>query len=242
MKNPHPILRKLPEDMERENSKDQVVRTVAALVCIVVLGAALSVDGAVARWVHDSGLEDAVLAHRRVKEAIKLPGIFWVTIALAAMVGFAHRTGWRGALFVLVCGLIGLLNTVLKWSVGRFRPYHWPGELPGSAPLPYRIEPFRGGLAGLFDQHDLAFPSGHACVAFLTAGALAVLLPRWRWPLLAGATVVGAERVAENAHWLGDVVGAAILSLWGVWVIRRWLGARLLGETSDGAQGGRNHE
>jgi membrane-associated phospholipid phosphatase len=57
---------------------------------------------------------------------------------------------------------------------------------------------------------------------------------------------VAAERVAENAHWLGDVVAAAMLSLWGVWLIRLWLGARLLDEPSeelsDFAQGGRNSE
>jgi membrane-associated phospholipid phosphatase len=221
-----------------QGSRTATVRGAAALMCIVLLGAALLADGAVAKWVHDSGLEASVLAHRRVKEIIKLPGDFWITIALAAAVGFVHRTSWRGALFVVTCGVIGLVDSVLKWGIGRIRPYHWPGELAGSGPLPYRVEPFRGGLAGLFDQHDLAFPSGHACVAFLTAGALAVLLPRWRWPLLAGAALVGAERVAENAHWLSDVVGGAILSLWGVWLIRRWVGDRLLGE----AAGGSSHE
>jgi membrane-associated phospholipid phosphatase len=221
-----------------QGSRTATVRGAAALVCIVLLGAALLADGEVAKWVHDSGLEESVLAHRRLKEIIKLPGDFWITVALAAAVGFAHRTAWRGALFVVICGVIGLVNTVLKWGIGRIRPYHWPGELPGSGPLPYRVEPFRGGLAGLFDQHDLAFPSGHACVAFLTAGALAVLLPRWRWPLLAGAAAVGVERVAENAHWLSDVVGAAILSLWGVWLIRRWVWARLF----SGTAGGSSHE
>jgi membrane-associated phospholipid phosphatase len=204
-----------------------------AVLSLVLLVGALSVDGQVAIWIRRSGLESFVLAHYEIKEIIKVPGVFWATCAWALLIGMFHRLHWRGAAFVVASGTIATFNTILKWCVGRLRPYKFT-ELGltrySDAPQPYRLLPFRGGFFGQLDQRDLTFTSGHACVAFATAAALAILLPRWRWPLFAGATLVAAERLAENAHYLGDVVGAMLLALWGVWALHRALGPWLLDE------------
>jgi membrane-associated phospholipid phosphatase len=190
--------------------------------------ASVFADWPVAHWVRASGVQQAVLAHHRIKEIVKMPGVYWFTLVLAVLVGLFHRLHWRGAAFVALAGVIGLINTLLKWVIGRPRPYSL-SRADGTAVLaPLRFFPFNGGPGGLMEERNLSFPSGHACIAFLTAAALAVLLPRWRWPLFAFATVVAIERVAENAHYVSDVVGAALLALWGVAAMRHWLTRPLL--------------
>src|SRR4029079_7323059 len=90
---------------------------------------------------------------------------------------------------------------------GRPRP-DWRN---GAASLDFH--PFKDGFSGLIHQKALAFPSGHASLAFATAAAVALWFPRWRWPAFIVAAVVGLERIAENAHHVSDVVAAAALGI-----------------------------
>ena len=85
-------------------------------------------------------------------------------------------------------------------------------------------------MHGIVHETNLSFPSGHAALAFATAAALAMLWPRsrWRWVAYVVAAIVAAERVAENAHWLSDTVGAAALGVGGVHVIH-WIVTKLRG-------------
>src|SRR5205807_3282687 len=119
--------------------------------------------------------------------------------------------------FVALSNVMGLINDVIKWIVGRTRPFRFPEDI--AQPAPFILHPFRGGLGGMFTQANLAFPSGHGAIAFATATALAILFPRWRLAFYAVAALVGIERIAENAHYLSDVVGAAGLSVIGVHLI-----------------------
>ena len=56
-----------------------------------------------------------------------------------------------------------------------------------------------------------SFPSGHATTTFACAVAIAVLIPRWRWPALALATTVGVARVYLGVHYSLDVLAGAAL-------------------------------
>jgi membrane-associated phospholipid phosphatase len=86
------------------------------------------------------------------------------------------------------------LNAALKPLVDRNRPPEAVGldalvGVPGSA----------------------SFPSGHAMTAFATAGAVAVLAPRLRWPMVGLAAVIAFSRVYLGVHfWLDIVAGAAL--------------------------------
>jgi undecaprenyl-diphosphatase len=124
-------------------------------------------------------------------------------------------------------GLICLLGNLLKWIIGRIRPFRLE-QHPDRA-LPFHIDPFHNGFTGLITQKNLAFPSGHTMVAFATATALAILWPRWRWLFYFAAALVAAERVLENSHWLSDTVGAAGLAICGVHLMWRimlpWISA-----------------
>jgi membrane-associated phospholipid phosphatase len=104
--------------------------------------------------------------------------------------------------------------------VGRYRPFKAPPYLDQVAP--FYVEPFRGGVPGLFNQTNLSFPSGHGCLAFALATALAILLPKHgRW-FYAAATLTAVERFAENAHHLSDSIASAAMGVgaaWAVWVV-----------------------
>ena len=65
----------------------------------------------------------------------------------------------------------------------------------------------------MFVQENLAFPSGDAALAVATAAVLSYLIPRWRVAWWFMAVVVAAQRVAENAHHVSDVLAAAALGV-----------------------------
>ena len=112
--------------------------------------------------------------------------------------------------FALASGL----NAALKEIVDRSRP---PGEIGLEAAV---------GVPG-----SPSFPSGHAMTAFAVAGAIALLAPRLRWPVLGLAGVIALSRVYLGVHfWLDVLAGAALGSLIGVAIA---LAARRLGVCRD---------
>ena len=105
-----------------------------------------------------------------------------------------------------------LVNTVVKYAVGRARPYVWKGD---------------PGLYG--DPHDanLSFFSGHTTFAFsvaVAAGTIFLMQGMPGAPVALGAGLAlagftGYLRMAADQHYLTDVVvGAAVGSLVG-WAI-----------------------
>src|SRR5918997_4292194 len=100
--------------------------------------------------------------------------------------------------FLLASGL----SFVIKGVVGRSRP---PEAIGFDALV---------GVPG-----TPSFPSGHAMTAFAAAGAVALLAPRLRWPVLALATVIGFSRVYLGLHfWLDVLAGAALGAIVGLGV------------------------
>lgn len=61
----------------------------------------------------------------------------------------------------------------------------------------------------------LSFPSGHTSSAFATAGSVAYSYGPWAGvPAFAAASYIGLSRVANNAHWLSDIVAGAGLGIY----------------------------
>lgn len=58
-----------------------------------------------------------------------------------------------------------------------------------------------------------SFPSGHAATAFAVAGAIALLAPRLRWPVLGVASLIAFSRVYLGVHFWIDVLAGAALGL-----------------------------
>lgn len=201
------------------------------LIWSALLLAAAAFDRPVAAWVAQRGVDHLLRGRSPLHHAahfMRQPGTqnFAILAAIAATV--LHRLRWRAGIFMVLAAIISGINSPLKWLVGRYRPFTYPHEHT-SILQPFVFEPLRNGIPGLFKTTNLSFPSGHTCVAFATAFALAMLWPRWRWVFYAIAGMAALDRVLENAHYVSDVVGAA--GLMAVLVHLLWMRGFASGET-----------
>jgi membrane-associated phospholipid phosphatase len=147
---------------------------------------------------------------------LRVMGFVPLWIAGGAALMLEDRTPWRrmvrsrGGLVIAGSIVGGIAAELAKLVVRRRRP----GELGE-----YLFRPF---MERTFSTGGLGMPSSHALVAFGAAAVLARLFPRARvvwWGLAWGC---GLSRVAAGAHFLSDVVGAAIIG-WLVGVlVWRW--------------------
>lgn len=168
----------------------------------VVAGNPLTtLDMSIAEWFNMQRTPGLVTTMQFVTD---LGSTAWVTVlgTVSALVLCWKRFWYRLLALVLVlpCGMV--LNFLLKTAFHRHRPS------------------FEGSL--LFFS-GYSFPSGHAMAATLLYGLLAVFaiiaLETWRWQVAAvlGAIVmillVGFSRVYLGAHYLSDVLGAAVAGL-----------------------------
>jgi membrane-associated phospholipid phosphatase len=180
---------------------------------------ALFLDIPIADWVHSTGLSAWLKgdpAHQWTL-VVRFPGRFYFTIlACVVLLIFSVRRHdprpLDDAALVFLAGVLSGINVVLKWCVGRTRPFHDVGSIH-NVPA-FHLIPFRGGLDGLIhSEQNLSFPSGDASLAFAISAALVIVAPRWRAVWWIMGIIVGIERIAEGAHYPSDVVGGAILGI-----------------------------
>ena len=181
-------------------------RYLLLLAGLLLLGAAALCDVRTAGWVHEHRVFE-VVQRSHVAKIAKWPGDFRFTLVIAAAILGMWPRRWRGVLVLLFGGVLaGLFYTLVKWSVGRTRPF--PRNIPAVGA--FEFHPFRRGIEGLWKADNQAFPSGHACLAFATAATLSAMFPRGRVWFYFAALMVGVERVLENAHYPSDVAGGLI--------------------------------
>ena len=178
---------------------------------VVLFACALPLDVPVSAWAHDSGLAGWLKNSQHVTHILRFTGNFAFTlVACAAMLAAAWAAGnwrsqdfWKKPAIVLLAGIFSGINALLKWSIGRIRPYH---GVPA-----FELHPFHSGAGGI--EASYSFPSGDCSLAFAMSTSLTMVMPRL-WPLWWGlAVIVAAERVAENAHYPSDTVGGAALGI-----------------------------
>jgi membrane-associated phospholipid phosphatase len=107
-------------------------------------------------------------------------------------------------LYLILCiSLSGILNTGIKWLMGRNRP----------------INLIEDGVFGfdffriIYLYETTSFPSGHTVTAFALATAFSYLYPRLRVPAYLVAAMIGMSRVVLTAHYLSDVIAGAIVGV-----------------------------
>ncbi len=108
----------------------------------------------------------------------------------------------------------GLFSQILKHLFGRARPKLF--DMVGA----FHFDAFS------ISASLASFPSGHTVTAFATAIGLSWFLPRWRWPLLIIAALVGLSRIVLGQHYPSDVVGGALLAFGSALLLRRAFGNR----------------
>ncbi|HEY0995620.1 MAG TPA: phosphatase PAP2 family protein [Gemmatimonadaceae bacterium] len=152
--------------------------------------------------------------------------------------------GLHGTEAILVGNIV---NTAIKGTVGRARPY----AVADSNSRDFQL--FRGFRKG---RDYSSFPGGHALAAFAVAAAVSNEASRW-WPhsrwyvgtaMYGGATAVALSRLYNDQHWASDVIMAAGIGTFaGNKVVRyhhrtdpgnrldRWLLAGTIAPRADGS-------
>lgn len=143
---------------------------------------------------------------------VAVPGAVVIGTTMYAVGRLAHSpwmadVGLHGEEALLAGDIV---NTAIKWTAGRGRPF-----VEGDTnPHDYRL--LRGWRRG---RNYSSFPSGHALAAFSAAAAVTNETAHWwragEWyvgPILyGGATAVALSRLYNNQHWASDVImGAGI--------------------------------
>lgn len=147
-----------------------------------------------------------------LKRVLRWQGNYTYVIGLAVLLAVFHPRRWRaGAVLLLAGALASFFPFVLKWSVGRTRPYRGVWS--------WQLEPFQRGWAGLLDNAELTFPSGDAALAFAVAAAMTYLSPRWGWVCYLTALITAVERVLENAHHVSDVAVGGLIGVLSAWLV-----------------------
>jgi membrane-associated phospholipid phosphatase len=149
---------------------------------------------------HDAIRATSELRWAPATAVLALLSAWWVKGPLLVAVGWGAdlRCGRRFPLVALAASIAFFLatglNAALKALVDRHRP---PEEIGLDALVGVPVSP--------------SFPSGHAMTAFAVAGAIALLAPRLRRPVLVLAAAIAFSRVYLGVHfWLDVLVGAAL--------------------------------
>jgi membrane-associated phospholipid phosphatase len=185
-----------------------------AIVGGSVVGGLIAADPHIYREIQNarSDFTDSVAAATTVFGA----GGGWGTAGGLLLVGLVFneqnmRDMGRDSLETLVFTNL-LTNVFIKPTFGRYRPLQSDGT--------NRFEPF--------SAHN-SFTSGHSTIAWSVASVVAMRAPGWIVPTIAYglATVVSFDRVNDQQHFMGDVVGGALFATAiGRFLVRRHLAER----------------
>ncbi len=181
----------------------------------------MAMDEPIAHFVKHTGLSELLDNYHYsplgwyIGRAMRQPGEWWPTVLAAGFFTIFHKQTWRAGGMMLLAFVPGAFNGVLKWAAGSARPF--------TGHEAWDWEPFRGGLAGMFNQQNLSFASGHATLAFAWAATMSLGLPRFKWLFYTLATLCGMQRVLSADHYLMDVLVGAVLGVVTVRVMFRIL-------------------
>jgi len=180
---------------------------------LVLAAAALVVDQHVTNWLTDPTVRQRVYLVFGVPAAAS---VFVTPLAVLVSLPNAQRrcVGYVAALLVST-----VVTHVLKWVVGRARPYTGLGALHFE-PLSWKDDLATFALHGRFES----FPSGHSSAAAALAVLLGIYFPRARWVFYFFAGLVGLERIVHNRHFLSDVLAGLLIGAASVYVCLKLLG------------------
>ena len=180
------------------------------VVAAVAIAAAFYFDAPVRTWVLEHHNRAAKQLMRDVSRFGDWPEHVIAGLAFAAIAYWRGKKRWvRVCLtMILACALAGIAARGVKIASGRARP-SVRHELGWNGPrLSYEYN---------------SFPSGHTAAS--SAFFAVLLFERWRLGLLflPIPLLIAASRMYVAAHYLSDVICAAVLGILCAWVFSSWL-------------------
>lgn len=131
-------------------------------------------------------------------------GVYYIAPSLLLYLFFRNRNRLyaRAALFIFAATVSsGIVVNLLKVIFGRFRPTLY----------------FKEHLYGFDWFHTahpmVSFPSGHSATAMGAWVAFALLLPKYRIPLILTGVMLASTRMILTAHYLSDVIAGSAIGI-----------------------------
>jgi len=181
------------------------------LLVLVVAAAVLSLyfDPAVHHWVNTHPNRTAKMVMRNVSRFGDWPEHIAAGLLIVAIAAFKGNKRWiyLGLTMIIACALAGLAARGLKVTTGRARP-SVKQELGWSGPR--------------WSPKYNSFPSGHTAATTAFFGVLFFANRKLALALLPIPLLIAFSRIYVAAHYLSDVVCAAILGTLIAWLCARW--------------------
>ncbi len=179
------------------------------VLAALAIAAAFYWDGAVRAWVTAHPNRGWSRFMHGVGRFGDWPEHVLVGILIIAFAWWRGSKAWVriGLAMILACALAGIAARGAKIATGRARPsvrheHAWHGPR----------------LSSKYNS----FPSGHTAASTAFFGVLLFVRRKIGIPLLAIPLLIAASRMYVAAHYLSDVVVAAILGLFCAWLCARW--------------------
>jgi membrane-associated phospholipid phosphatase len=176
----------------------------------VLMLASFYLDGAAQAWMAQQQEAAVRKFMRGVSQFGDWPAHISLGLALLALAYWRRSKRWMrvAAAMILACAFAGIGARVVKVAVGRARP-SVQAEATWKGP----------SLRASYN----AFPSGHTAAS--TAFFATLTLACWRIgaPFLVIPLLIGFSRMYVSAHYLSDVVGAALVGLLSAFIVVQWL-------------------
>jgi membrane-associated phospholipid phosphatase len=168
------------------------------VLCLALLGGAFLLDVPLRDWVNAHYSERAEHLMRHITKWGDAPSHL-VAGAIALVIALlCKRREWAliFAAMLLACAIAGIANPTIKTLAGRSRP---------------NVKVKVGWNGPTFEQRYQSFPSGHTLSSSAFFGALLLVRRRAGLLFVPIPIIIASARVGLNAHWISDVVFAAML-------------------------------
>ncbi len=182
------------------------------LIIVLALGAIAAsfyFDDAVRRWVLEHSNRTARQVMRNVSRYGDWPAHVIAGLLVVAVAALRRNKRWVhiGLTMIVACALAGLAARGLKITTGRARP---------------SVKQELGWHGPRLNSKYNSFPSGHTAATTAFFGVLFFANRRIGLALLPIPLLIAASRMYVAAHYLSDVVVAAILGIFCAWLCARW--------------------
>ena len=184
-----------------------------AAVTLIALIAAFFLDYPVAAWIGTHSSPELKRFMQIVSRVGDWPAHFVAGLIGIGVAFLAKSKVWVRIFLAMLIALAiaGVTGRVVKFATGRARPsvkteVHWNGPR--------------------FSSKYHAFPSGHVAASTAFFGTLFLARKRIGAPLLLIPVLIGLSRMVLGAHYLSDIVFAAILGVICAYLAATWLSIR----------------
>ncbi len=179
------------------------------LLALLAIAAAFYFDDAVRAWISAHSNRTAKQVMRNVSRYGDWPEHVLAGLVIIAIAWFRGSKRWVqiGLTMIIACALAGLIARGLKVATGRARP---------------SVKQELGWKGPSFNSKHNSFPSGHTAATTAFFGVLFFANRRLGLALLPIPLLIAASRMYVAAHYLSDVVCAAVLGLFCAWLCARW--------------------